>query len=245
MGICNALGDIVLVVLPFPILRKVQLSRRNYVRLSLLFGIGFFLVVITILRLPLIVNDSLSQNARSLWASIEMLCACIVANTAFFYSVLRDMEGPFVAPPWWQGPQTYIEDTAEGARKKHLALLRQEKAALHIYTDGSGINGQIGAAAVCPTIQQTRSSYMGTEDVSTVYAGELQGISLALDIAQRDRAEGYRLSKVVIYTDNQAAIRSSARPKGKSGAYLLKKIVAQITTLQEQNFRWIPAHTGV
>lgn len=156
---------------------------------------------------------------------------------------------PFVAPPWWQGPQTHIEETAEEARKRHINLLRQEKAALHIYTDGSGINGQIGAAAVCPTIQQTRSSYMGTEEVSTVYAGELQGISLALDIALRDRAEGRRRSKVIIYTDNQAAIRSSAKPKGKSGTYLLKKIVAQTTTLQEQNLpieiRWIPAHTGV
>ncbi|KAL3965699.1 hypothetical protein ACCO45_000007 [Purpureocillium lilacinum] len=156
---------------------------------------------------------------------------------------------PFVAPPWWRGPQTYIEKTADEARKKHLALLLQEKAALHIYTDGNGIQSQIGAAAVCPTIQQTRSSYMGTEDVSTVYAGELQGISLALDIAQQDRAKGYRRSKVIIYTDNQAAIRSSAKPKGKSGAYLLKKIVSQTTTLQEHNLpieiRWVPAHTGV
>ncbi|KAJ6436838.1 reverse transcriptase [Purpureocillium lavendulum] len=156
---------------------------------------------------------------------------------------------PFVAPPWWQGPQTYIDETAEGARKKHLALLRRETAALHIYTDGSGINGQIGAAAVCSTIQQTRSAYMGTEATSTVYAGELQGISLALDIAQQDRAEGYRRSKVLIYTDNQAAIRSSAKPKGKPGAYLLKKIVSQAAALQEQDLpieiRWIPAHTGV
>ncbi len=139
---------------------------------------------------------------------------------------------PFVAPPCWQGPQTYIEETADEARKKHFALLLQEKSALHIYTDGSGINGQIGAAAVCPTIQQSRSSYLGPEDVSTVYASKLQGISLALDIARRDRAEGYRRNKVIIYTDNQAAIRSSAKPKGKSGAYLLK-IVSQTTTLQE------------
>ncbi|OAQ65570.1 zinc knuckle [Purpureocillium lilacinum] len=90
---------------------------------------------------------------------------------------------------------------------------------------------------------------MGTEGISTVYAGELQGISLALDIAQHDRAQGYRRNKVVIYTDNQAAIRSSAKPKGKSGAYLLKKIVSQTTALQEHNLpieiRWVPAHTGV
>ncbi|PWI63980.1 hypothetical protein PCL_01206 [Purpureocillium lilacinum] len=142
-----------------------------------------------------------------------------------------------------------IEETAAEARKRHLALLRQEKAALHIYIDGSGINGQIDAATVCLTIQQTRSSYMGTEDVLTVYAGELQGISLALDIAQRDRADGFRRNKVIIYTDNQAAIRSSAKLKGKSGAYLLKKIVSQTATLHEHNLpieiRWVPAHTGV
>lgn len=157
--------------------------------------------------------------------------------------------GPFVTPPWWQGPQIYIEETADKARKKHLDLMRQETAALHIYTDGSGINGQIGAAVVCPTTQQTRRSYMGSDDTSTVYAGELQGISLALQIAQQDRAEGHRRSRVLIYTDNQAAIRSSAKPKGKPGAYLLERIATQTTALQEQGLpieiRWVPAHTGV
>ncbi|KAK4071132.1 hypothetical protein Purlil1_13494 [Purpureocillium lilacinum] len=143
---------------------------------------------------------------------------------------------PFIAPPWWQGPQTYIEETAEEARKKHFAPYYKKKQPC-TYT-------QTEAAST-----QTRSSYMGTEDVSTVYAGELQGISLALDIAQRDRGEGYRRNKVIIYTDNQAAIRSSAKPKGKPGAYLLKKIVFQTTALQEQKLpieiRWVPAHAGV
>ncbi|KAJ6437592.1 hypothetical protein O9K51_09799 [Purpureocillium lavendulum] len=127
--------------------------------------------------------------------------------------------------------------------------MRRETAALHIYTDGSGINGRIGAAAVCPTTQQIRSSYMGNEETSTVYAGELQGISLALQIAQQDRTACYRRSKVLIYTDNQAATRSSARPKGKSGSYLLKSIATQSVALREQGLpveiRWIPAHTGV
>ena len=156
---------------------------------------------------------------------------------------------PFVTPPWWKGPQTFIEETAAKARNRHLKLIRKETAALHIYTDGSGINSQIGAAAVCPTLQQTRSSYMGSEDVSNVYAGELQGISLALDIARQDHAEGYQRSKILIYTDNQAAIRSSAKPKCKPGAYLLKKIALQTEHLQAQGLtieiRWVPAHIGI
>ncbi|CCF40032.1 zinc knuckle [Colletotrichum higginsianum] len=121
--------------------------------------------------------------------------------------------------------------------------------AIHIYTDGSGINGYIGAAAVCITTYQTRNSYMGSDAISTVYAGELQGIILALEIAEEDRQRGNNRSKVLIYTDNQAAIRSSARPKGKSGSYLLQTIAVKTQKLQEQGLkteiRWVPAHTGI
>ena len=47
---------------------------------------------------------------------------------------------------------------------------------------------------------------MGPDTVSTVYAAELQGISLALQIAQEYVERGGERRKVAIYTDNQAAI---------------------------------------
>jgi hypothetical protein len=53
-------------------------------------------------------------------------------------------------------------------------------------TDGSGINGHIGATAVFTT-EQVKSTYMGNDTVPAVYAGEPQSISLALQIAQEDR----------------------------------------------------------
>jgi hypothetical protein len=45
---------------------------------------------------------------------------------------------------------------------------------------------------------------MGDDTASTVYAGELQGISLALQTAQEDRANGRERGKIFMYTDNQA-----------------------------------------
>ncbi|KAF6515856.1 hypothetical protein HZS61_004597 [Fusarium oxysporum f. sp. conglutinans] len=65
---------------------------------------------------------------------------------------------------------------------------------------------------------------MGDDTTSTVYAGELQGISLALKIAQEDRSRGNSRSKVLIYTDNQAAIRSTAKPKDGSQRTLGSKV---------------------
>ncbi|KID87351.1 Ribonuclease H-like protein, partial [Metarhizium majus ARSEF 297] len=139
--------------------------------------------------------------------------------------------------------------SAEKAQERHQYNIDNEPSAIHIYTDGSGINGHVGAAAVCTTTSQTKSAYMGDDAVSTVYAGELQGISLALQIAQEDRDRGNIRNKVLIYTDNQAAIRSVARPRGKAGSYLLQNITRRAQELREQGLtveiRWIPAHTGI
>ncbi|WQF90359.1 Putative reverse transcriptase domain, ribonuclease H domain, ribonuclease H-like superfamily [Colletotrichum destructivum] len=156
---------------------------------------------------------------------------------------------PFVTPLWWQGPRIHIVGGAEQAEKEHQRCLEQSTNAFHIYTDGSGIDGQIGAAAVCTTTQQTSKSHMGDDTTSTVYAGELQGIILALKMAQADKQNGNQRSKVFIHTDNQAAIRSSAKPKEKSGSYLLKIIADKTQALREQGLnvelRWVPAHTGI
>jgi ribonuclease HI len=90
---------------------------------------------------------------------------------------------------------------------------------------------------------------MGPDTTSTVYAAELQGISLALQIAQEYAERGGERRKVAIYTDNQAAIWSVAKAEGRSGAYILADIAEQVKTIQDMDrpvtIRWIPAHTGI
>jgi ribonuclease HI len=157
---------------------------------------------------------------------------------------------PYLTPPWWQAPKTYIEASAEQATKKHEEQTANTQEYLHIYTDGSGINGEIGAAATSPMILNTMKAYMGDSDTSTVYAAELQGIRLALIMALKDWDKGNRRNKVIIYTDNQAAIRTVGNPTGKSGAYIIDDIVRLIDCLQatkriQVEVRWVPAHTGI
>jgi ribonuclease HI len=155
---------------------------------------------------------------------------------------------PFITPPWQRGPHTYIDNDADKARERHDRECAANKS-LSIYTDGSGIEGEIGSAAVCPLIQQTRTVHMGSDIQSTVYAAELQGISLALQIAQ-GYVSGYGERKdIAIYTDNQAAIWSIAKAEGRSGAYILADIAQQVLELQNKGYsvtvRWIPAHVGI
>jgi hypothetical protein len=66
----------------------------------------------------------------------------------------------FLTPPWRQDPTTYIDATAERARARHDKEHAKEDS-LSIYTDGSGIEGEMGSAALCPLTQQLRSAHMG------------------------------------------------------------------------------------
>jgi hypothetical protein len=56
-------------------------------------------------------------------------------------------------------------------------------APLAVYSDGSGIHGKIGAAAVTPSLSVHDQAYLGKETVAFVYAAELIGILMAVNIA--------------------------------------------------------------
>ncbi|QPC70655.1 hypothetical protein HYE68_001407 [Fusarium pseudograminearum] len=92
MAVCNIILNVALIILPFPMLRHLRLDLKEKLQLGFLFSVGAVLVAITILRLPLILNQSVSQRSRSMWASIEILCSCIVANTPFFYALVKDLK---------------------------------------------------------------------------------------------------------------------------------------------------------
>lgn len=66
MAVCNIVLNIALIILPFPMLRHLRLDLKEKLQLGILFSVGAVLVAITILRLPLILNESVSQKSRSL-----------------------------------------------------------------------------------------------------------------------------------------------------------------------------------
>jgi hypothetical protein len=56
-----------------------------------LFSLGVFLVIITVIRLPLNIKDSSFQVNRTTWASVESFTAAFVANVPTLYTLRKKL----------------------------------------------------------------------------------------------------------------------------------------------------------
>jgi ribonuclease HI len=119
------------------------------------------------------------------------------------------------------------------------------------FTDGSGYEGQVGASAVAPREGVFQRRYLGTTKESTVYVAELNGIEMAIARFVNQHQNDTRL---IIFSDCQAAIQAVQNPKRSSGQSVLALIYDHVRALRSQTptfdqipieIRWIPAHVGV
>jgi len=123
-----------------------------------------------------------------------------------------------------------------------------------VYCDGSGIDGNIGAAAVLYRRGRPRPRilryHLGSIANHTVYEAEAVGLTLAAQLLSLEDDLTYPAS---IYVDNQATMRSGDLFSTKSGHYLIdhfRRIIKELKrTSKDHNFKvkvhWISGHDGV
>ncbi|KAF4341211.1 hypothetical protein FBEOM_4869 [Fusarium beomiforme] len=111
---------------------EAQSKGNTKIQLGILFSIGILLITITIVRIPLILNQAMSQKSRSTWASIEILCSCIVANTPFFYGLLRELghhkgTHPSVTDPSRSVGPFYLQSKGADHREYELESVKKDE----------------------------------------------------------------------------------------------------------------------
>ena len=108
------------------------------------------------------------------------------------------------------------------AEKDHKEQL-ETISANYIYSDGSGINGKVGAAAISSeTSPSTTRAYLGPITSYTVYSAELYGIALAGSMRLYSFDEVAEKSKLVICVDNQATIQTIHNFENSSKQHMMQ-----------------------
>ena len=95
---------------------------------------------------------------------------------------------------------------------------------LAVYTDGSGTNKKIGAAAVLMLNDmelKTLQYRLGTETEHTVYEAEITAVILALHLLMQVERN---LPRVTIRVDNQAVLLGLKNQRTKPGHHLLNRV---------------------
>src|SRR5438046_204147 len=155
---------------------------------------------------------------------------------------------PYIRPPWWTPSVEIHVDNSKAEAKQHHERNANMSSTLQIYTDGSGIAGNIGAAAYCSNTNQTQHKYLGKETDHNVYAAELKGIGLAGKIVQQ-HIENY--TQCLIHMDSQAAIKAIGKPKHQSGQAIIKRTLDIIDNVKKRKpnikscLRWVPGHQNI
>src|SRR5215510_5360332 len=152
---------------------------------------------------------------------------------------------PFIRPPWWTlKAQVIISQDKQSAKAHHDQIQGTNHyiGPQAIYTDGSGINNKIGAAAC--TTEQTLHQDLGPNEQFNVFTGEISAIGLATDIA----SQIHNHQHFHIYTDSQAAIKAIMNPGKQSGQAIIKTTLNKIDHLTNRThltIHWIPGHQQI
>jgi len=117
--------------------------------------------------------------------------------------------------------------------------------------DGSGYEGGIGAAAVLVREGQRDRSltlHLGKQTRQIVYGGETAALVLGARLLKTERRA---FDKVIIGTDNQAAIKATKRNAATAGHYLMDHFRNAMDEIYRENgdfdceIQWTPGHEGI
>ena len=144
---------------------------------------------------------------------------------------------------------TCILPTKEKAIEEYGKLTSKTK----VFTDGSCIDGKVGAAAVLYVDDRQISTlhfHLGSAEEHTVFEAEVVGLILAAHLLNTSHEATF---PAVILADNQAAIQAGEHPAARSGHYLCLHFRTTLRTLlaankitrQDITVQWIAGHRDV
>ena len=150
------------------------------------------------------------------------------------------------SPKWVPLTKITVDEDKDDAMKR----AREATEEIQIFTDGSGIDNNIGAAAILRRHGQPDKIlrfHLGSHTHHTVYNGEQVGMVLGAKLLRREP----NVRSVYMGVDNQAAILATVSRNCHSG-HVLTDLFLQVLqsaldkhSLQSLSVRWVPGHANI
>jgi ribonuclease HI len=138
-------------------------------------------------------------------------------------------------------------------RESSIEEDKNAREEVRVYSDGSAINGKVGAAAILTRAgnpPRILHMHLGTEEKHTVHEAELAGVLLALQLISSEQRGNTSFS---LGLDNQAAIKALQSDHKGPGHHIAKEIdtLAHKISKRRQKatysltVRWTAGHEGI
>ncbi|KAF3274941.1 hypothetical protein TWF970_007644 [Orbilia oligospora] len=223
----NMVTDAMLLALPFPLLFMARVPLEKRIRLIALFSIGFFLLAICIVRMVQGLQHAHFQLSRTMWASIELLFATIVACSPSIYChIRRGREST--------GITNMMPTTQRGSNSSARTECRMGKSTSHgsgnsysIENGRSSFPGNIGGSTTSFTGGETRhssifSNYRNSERHGSC-AGSRRNSSRNPSIASRhsiiSRNFSVSSSRNMSFSSSRHSNTAAGASKSRMGSY--------------------------
>jgi ribonuclease HI len=162
--------------------------------------------------------------------------------------LIETIEPVRTAQRWTHRIKIHIAKSKEEARKED----EEEEARWKVYTDGSGMEGMIGAGAVLykdGRVKDTRRLRLGSDKHHTVYEGEGIGMVLGLQLLKEEREE--ISGRIPMGVDNQAAIITTGNNYPGPAHYIWDQFHKELGNVLRNQLnldiviRWTPGHEDI
>ena len=151
-----------------------------------------------------------------------------------------------LSPKWTPLTNITIDEDTDDAIKR----TQEAEEEVQIFTDGSGLNDKIGAAAILRRRGQADKILrfqLGSKSHYTVYNGEQISMLLGAELLRREP----NVHSIYMGVDNQAAITATISRNCHSGHSLTDLFLQTLESalrkhdLQSLSIRWVPGHANI
>ncbi|KAI2811923.1 hypothetical protein CBS115989_10964 [Aspergillus niger] len=169
-----------------------------------------------------------------------------------------EMIDPAPQPPWRAEAFSKIDIATNREIAMEQAEAARSESDLVVYSDASGRQGHLGAAAAVlddeSVTTESLQIQVGPTDQWSVHAAELIGILYAINlinriVLQQRRAGQKRARTVTILSDSTSALLAIQKPGSKSGQQIIYAILQAAKNTRTHGvtirLQWVPGHSEI